>query len=204
MTNSKNNTNNTSNKCPFCQIENQKMYPTYDQSKNIQTNTCYLCNLVYNFERRHIGKIFLCLSEFDQNKINNMTWNKFLENKKIPYPNEIDQNVKIIRYSILKFMIHPNKDEFKNFKIFFTNEIFESIKKNDEIIFFTKSKQKYSNIPYDNNFFNIQEYVLNAEELVKLNTYYHNLKINETNEMEKIRKSIDDKINKFEKKINFK
>lgn len=81
---------------------------------------CDFCDIVYNLKKKHTYKFIICYSNLEQIDIIRKTYEYFMKNDKIPIPNEIDPNSKIISVNPYIF-----KKNIKNndFKIFYTNAI---------------------------------------------------------------------------------
>jgi hypothetical protein len=81
---------------------------------------CDFCDIVTNLKKKDVYKYVICYSKLDQKDIIIKTYEYFMKNDKIPIPNEIDINAKII--SINPFMFNKYI-KISNYKIFFTNTI---------------------------------------------------------------------------------
>jgi hypothetical protein len=109
---------------------------------NNNNNLCYLCNIVnifnifnnnnFNenyFDESYSHDIIICISKKDQLQIINDTYSYLKKHSRMPYPQDIDQDVIILNYPVYIFYLiynQLNKQDITKFnccKIFFTNTI---------------------------------------------------------------------------------
>lgn len=122
-------TDGTSNKCEFCNISfdkyNLKKHTTIVHKTKNKFVTCYLCNVVVNFEKHHIGRVMLVQTNLSQLEINVKTIEYLSEHKKIPLPSHLDNAYTRIAENpylyILNKLHFGGSDDKKNVKLFFTN-----------------------------------------------------------------------------------
>lgn len=90
--------------------------------KEIVSDKCVFCNIVENNIKNDVFNIVIGATELKQIDIINKTYEFFKKNNRIPYPNEIDPNVVIIKCNPYVYR-KENKQikQIKQIKIFFTN-----------------------------------------------------------------------------------
>lgn len=96
--------NKKSNKCQYCRLHYTKLY----------TKFCRLCNMIHNIKPYYINELILCYSDLDQKIIIKKTTEFIKKYKRIPYPDDIDPQVKIAEDPLYKY-------NNKKHKIFVTN-----------------------------------------------------------------------------------
>lgn len=100
--------------CTFCKCENILMHDTYINETILKS--CYLCHIILNFDKIHIGKAILIHSQVPQKDMNALIHNFFAKNKYIPLPTDIDPHAKLIKFPLYKFaQMHQYIDEYKVF-----------------------------------------------------------------------------------------
>jgi len=149
--------------CEFC-CGNINLKNTFYKDKFIKV--CEFCNIIINFEKKYTFCCILCNSSMKQRKIIKKTIEKYNENKKIPLPNEIDENVKFVEIPVYLYAQFIERNP--NYKIFFTCGIENYLPK-----IFANTK---SNI-YD--YFNIEKYVFDEFEKNYVENEIQQIKNNE-------------------------
>ena len=97
-----------SNKSPVCKDCNIKY-------NKLNTEYCRLCYMIHNLKPYYINELILCYSKYDQITIIKKTVEFILKHKRVPSPDEIDSQVKLVDLPLYKY---NNKE---NHKIFTTN-----------------------------------------------------------------------------------
>lgn len=187
------------NICNFCGC-NCKLYITYLHEKKIKTKSCYLCHIVVNFKRYHMGKMILVKSEKSQYEINKKTMTYFNETKNIINPLDLDKNALLIEMKIYDF-IELNNKIFKNCVVFFTDHVIEHLTVTYQNLFKPIKQKKYNTIY---NFINMKTYNLSKEEIIELNNLLEKKSIENNEITNEIQLSIDNKIKSVYDKIKFK
>jgi len=93
-------------KCSICDLD----------YKEIISDRCVFCNIINENNKSDVFNIVIGETELSQKEIINISYEFFKINNRIPYPNEIDPNV-----VILKTNPYTYRKENKQCKIFFTN-----------------------------------------------------------------------------------
>jgi hypothetical protein len=91
-------------------------YDCNNNYKEIIENRCIFCNIIFLNKKEDVFNIIICDTKLSQNEIIKKSYEFFIKNNRIPYPDEIDPYVIIIKtnpYIYRKFN--------KQCKIFFTN-----------------------------------------------------------------------------------
>lgn len=191
------------NTCFLCGCDCKVLYTTYLHDKKIKTESCYLCHIVVNFKRYHMGKMILVKSKKAQCDINKETMEYFNETENIIDPLKLDKSALLIQIKLYDFTELNNKKLFKNCVVFFTDNVIDHlVSKQHNFFIKAKPKQKKQNISY--NFINMGTYELFGEELKELNNLLTKRCIMNNKISDKIQLSIDDKIKKAYKMIEFK
>jgi len=94
------------NTCTMCRLD----------YKEIISDKCVFCNIIDNNIKSDVFNIVIGNTDLSQNDIINDTYIFFKKNNRIPYPDEIDPNVSIIKYNPYTY-----RKMNKSCKIFFTN-----------------------------------------------------------------------------------
>lgn len=97
-------------KCNICKLKYYKLCE----------KKCHFCDIITNLKKKDIYKYVICYSKLDQNDIVIKTYEYFMKHDKIPIPNEIDIEAKIISINPYMFKKYIKNT---NYKIFFTNVI---------------------------------------------------------------------------------
>jgi hypothetical protein len=84
----------------------------------INNNKCVFCNIVTENKKSDIYNFIICKSDMNQDDIINKTYEYFINCDKIPLPNNIDIDAKLIK--INPYLFKKNIISSK-YKIFFTN-----------------------------------------------------------------------------------
>jgi hypothetical protein len=84
----------------------------------INNKKCVFCNIITENKKSDIYNFIICKSDIDQIDIINKTYEYFINNDKIPEPNNIDSNSKLIKVNPYLFKKNIISNEYK---IFFTN-----------------------------------------------------------------------------------
>lgn len=157
--------------CNICGSSCDNVYLTYLFDTKKKTKACYLCHIVTNFKRYHMGKVILAKSNLTQGEINKKTLEYFNENNNIPIPTKIDKSVKIINVQVYQFIKHYDsldKDKrkiFNNIVVFFTGEVEKNLSRNNRSFFTTdKKKSSDNNNTYDIRYLELSEYKFTNEE----------------------------------------
>jgi len=96
--------------CNICKLKYYKLFG----------KICNFCDIVTNLKKTDVYKYVICYSKLQQIEIIIKTYEYFMKNDKIPIPNEIDIEAKIISINPYMFKKYINNS---NYKIFFTNTI---------------------------------------------------------------------------------
>lgn len=91
--------------CKGCNIQYPKLEVSY----------CRLCYMIHNIKPYYINELILCYSKYDQTIIIKKTVEFILKYKRVPLPDDIDPQVKLVDLPLYKY--NKNKDH----KIFVTN-----------------------------------------------------------------------------------
>jgi len=95
-------------KCINCELNYKELYE----------EICVFCDIVKQNKKENLFDMIIGFSKLTQLEIINKTYEFFMKNDRIPYPNEIDFNVITLRENPYIYR-QTNKD----LKIFFTNTI---------------------------------------------------------------------------------
>ena len=79
---------------------------------------CEFCNIIKNNHKLNIFNFVICHTKLTQLEIIQKTYDYYINNDKIPTPNQIDINCKIIKVNPYLFRENIKSDKYK---IFFTN-----------------------------------------------------------------------------------
>ena len=79
--------------CYFCMDKNWSYQTVYASAEQI-VQTCKLCNILYNFNKYHMGKIMLCETSLTQKEIILQTHQFITKYNRVPLPTELDSNAK--------------------------------------------------------------------------------------------------------------
>lgn len=190
--------------CPFCKIKCTKEYMTYItiDDENIKMKTCYLCHITLNMNKQYMDKIFLVKSKLEQYEINKKTLEYFYKNNRVPLPNEIDKNAKIVKLQIYQYIkmneYADNKYDIGKYVIFFTNEISKDIDVKEKSMFFNaeqnSSDDEKSIEKYCSDYFDIEHYEFKKHELDNMNKINEIICRDEMEELTMSKKSLDKKM----------
>jgi len=149
------------------------------KSCNINTNNlynngtyCYLCNIVYNTRYYNIKNIIICFSNLSQLEIIKLTREYIQKNNKIPTPNEIDKDCKII-IKVNHYILSTVINKFNNLRIFITDIDISKIK---ILKIFDKIIKNKTNITYNYTFNDIEKDIYNKYYLNYINKCKNNIK----------------------------
>jgi hypothetical protein len=135
--------NKQKNKCFFCDSK-VKLQPTYYNKEII--SCCFLCHITNNFDKEYVYHVYLCNSELSQLDIIKKTWEFYKKNGYTPLSKNIDDQATIIRIPIYFFGQFTNKNEFPNYKLFFTNKVQDMLIEEEDDIFETAQNIKKYNV----------------------------------------------------------
>lgn len=113
-----------SKQCPFCLHDGGLMHDTYVDDMILKC--CYLCHIVLNFGKMHIGKAILIHSELSQEEINGKVNRFFGKNKRMPLPLDIDAGAKLVKIPLYEYARKGNLEG--EYKVFFTDRVIEGMK----------------------------------------------------------------------------
>ena len=147
---------------------------------------CRACYIITHLNSGLFNEINLYYSEMSQIDIIRKTIDLIIKNNQIPLPSLIDENIKILPISILEFInilnnIEEVPNEFKNYKIFFTqkfniNFIINNYG-NQMINFIDGSSDKEKTLDNKGHknlkINNIDKHILSNEEVILLKQYYN-------------------------------
>ena len=127
-------------------------------------NLCIMCQSITEPTHQHTYSYIVCHSNISQIDIIKRTRDFVCKHNRVPLPNEIDTLVKIIKTNPYEFVkISKLTDYFKNFKIFFTDDLNIKLIKTfrifDKII---KNKKDFELI---------STYSFNCDELNEISVY---------------------------------
>jgi hypothetical protein len=187
------------NFCIFCGCKCKRTYITYIHKKQIKTMGCYLCHIVTNFKKYHIGKVILIKSKLNQYDINKTIMEHYYNHGTVLTLEEIDKDAKMIPVQTFEFanLISNSKvnSMFKNFVIFFTEEITKTL----------NPKQKSMFVRTDNDptfpLFNYPKYRLSSDETETLNNLRKESKKLEQKYSKMIMRNIKNKITDAKKSV---
>jgi hypothetical protein len=161
-------------KCKFCEEKNKFINTFYN---NEIFNCCPLCNVTVNFNKSYTFYCVLCYSELSQIDIIKKTKKIYKETGLIPFPKELDNNVKYINIPVYLYAKFENKNS--NFKLFFTNKVIDIINdETDDVFDIPKTKEKrilcdYINI--DRYLFDEQQKIMYDTEIMEIKKKNYNL-----------------------------
>lgn len=92
--------------------------------KEIIDNKCVFCNIIHKNNKYDVFNIVIGITNLSQIDIINKTYEFFMKNNRIPYPNEIDDKVKIL--NVNPYIYRKDNSKFNNCQLnnnclFFTN-----------------------------------------------------------------------------------
>ena len=130
----------------------------------VVNNLCVMCQTMIEPTHQHTYSYIICNSDISQLDIIKKTRDFVCKHNRVPLPNEIDTQVKIIKVNPYEFIkISKLTNYFKNFKIFFTDDLNIKLIKTfrifDKII---KNKKDLEHIP---------TYSFTSDELNEFNIY---------------------------------
>lgn len=175
--------------CNICGSSTNNTYITYLHEIKTKAKACYLCHVVTNFKKYHMGKVFLAVSNLTQEEINIKTMKYYIKNGIIPLPSEIDNTCKKINMQVYQFikdlcqMSKTDKKIFNNVVLFFTGESGKYLVKYQKSFFAnvtdsTSSSDKNIYVPHSIKYFDIPNYVFNSDQLAVLKKIETNKKCN--------------------------
>jgi hypothetical protein len=86
--------------------------------KELNSNLCVFCEIIKENKKQNLFDIIIGFSKLTQLEIIKKTYEFFIKNDRIPYPNEIDMDVSTLRTNPYTY-----REINKDYKIFFTNTI---------------------------------------------------------------------------------
>jgi hypothetical protein len=149
-------------KCFFCNSEYNAYLSVYN---NNAINTCFLCHCVINYNKDYNLFGFIAKSKMTQNEIIISTWDYYNKNNSIPLPQEIDKNCQRIEISTYLFSKFTNKNNFENYRLFFTSKVENVMKDNFDLIFNPATGKQVKFL----NYFDIPIYKFSEEEIKNIN-----------------------------------
>lgn len=155
--------NKQNNKCYFCDVK-INLQPTYYNNEII--SCCFLCHITNNFDKEYVYHAFLCHSKLSQLDIIKKTWAFYKKNGYVPLSKEIDKNAKIIRTPLYLYSQFKNKNDFPDFKLFFTNKVQDMLLEETDDVFDTVANIKKYNV---SDYIEQDEYTLLNEEKNSIN-----------------------------------
>jgi hypothetical protein len=109
------------NECYFCKCHDNLNDSFY--AEKIIT-VCFLCNMIISNKKNYINMCLLCYSEnLTQQDIINKTRKYYNKHGTIPFPQQLDPDVKMINIPVYIFSQFENKKSFDHFLVFFTSHI---------------------------------------------------------------------------------
>lgn len=115
--------------CPYCDCDYGQRVPIIDYDAKEHFQGCVLCKTLVNFKRQYSFRVMLCYTKMSQIDIIRKTFRLYDKLKRIPYPLEIDKNIKIVSFPIYRYFdiyqkMNPNeKKRFKHIKILFSDRM---------------------------------------------------------------------------------
>lgn len=149
---------NEDNICVFCKSKYNKL----------NNKMCVMCNIVNsNITSKDIFSFIIGNSKLTQIEIIIKTRDYIYKHNKVPLPTDIDKEVQLIKINpsmfieVFKIMSEKDKLKFKEFKIFFTDDL--DIKLLKTLRIFDKVIKNKTEIIYN--------YELTSKQLSKINKY---------------------------------
>jgi hypothetical protein len=190
------------NCCFFCELEFDKIYKQYVAflyELEKKTKTCFLCYIVVNFKRYHIGSAILVKSKLNQRTINTKTLEYFQKFKSIPIPTDLDKTSLIIEMQCFEFAnmqdFSVKEKIFDDYRVFFTGNAEKGLiiyKRPQKNLFVDTSPDK-KKIPFDTKYFDIPKYVFSSDDIYIISKLRNKLKDNNNKHCFSIKHSLKNK-----------
>lgn len=193
----------SNNKCNFCDSYCKQLYITYIHPKKIKTKACYLCHIIVNFKKYHMGKVILVKSDMNQLQINKTVMEYFSNFGIIPSPSKIDKDVQFVNIQVFEYInIFKNisSSHNLNFVVFFTNNVIKNLGIRQTNLFIAKDENEKP--IYDLKFFDIPMYKLTKSEKELIKKTRNEIQLQESKDINIIMKSLNNKVNDTKLKIN--
>lgn len=148
--------------CEYCKYEVNLV--DYNNKK-----ICGLCNIIYNNKKEHVNMCLLGYSTLSQNEIVKKTQEYYIKNNKIPFPQIVDSDVKLVNIPVYLYSQFNNKQN--NFEIFFTDNVGCLI--DNSLDRMLKSNRKKEPII---KYYELENYIFSNEEQEKINNELENVR----------------------------
>lgn len=147
--------------CNFCESKN---CPYVSLHNNKIIDTCFMCHCVINHQKDYVFYGFLGRTEMTQLEIIKATWKEFNKKGKIPLPQEIDPEVRLVKIPVYFFSQFTQKPQFSDYCFFFTSKVEDMLRDEFDNVFNPATGRKIDFLKY----WDIPRYELTEEENNKI------------------------------------